>query len=102
MVFLTDNQLDELLNSSDVESIIDEQLEVFMGSAEGFWLLCLFLPFFLFRSWVQLVKMWKGTLILYLELWLSGGIFSAVLSWIAVGLLGILLPQQQQNTTSPL
>ena len=36
MVFLTDNQLDELLNSSDVESIVDEQLKVFMGSAEGF------------------------------------------------------------------
>ena len=36
MVFLTDNQLDELLNSSGVESIIDEQLETFMGSAEGF------------------------------------------------------------------
>lgn len=30
-----DNQLDELLNSSGVESIIDEQLEAFMGSAEG-------------------------------------------------------------------
>ena len=57
MVFLTDNQLDELLNSSDVESIVDEQLEVFMGSAEGFWLLCLFLSFLLFPSWVQLVKM---------------------------------------------
>ena len=47
MVFLTDNQLDELLNSSGVESIIDEQLEVFMGSAEGFLLLYSFLPFFI-------------------------------------------------------
>ena len=45
MVFVTDNQLDELLNSSGVESIIDEQLEAFMGSAEGF--IAMFIsPFF--------------------------------------------------------
>ena len=54
-LYQTDNQLEELLNSASAETIINEQLDVFMGTPEGYsFLLLLFLSHLFVYSFICL------------------------------------------------